>query len=185
MMPPLPSSLPLLLLLLLLGAQGSHDPKSPPSSRNSGWTFDLHSDQNQRQCMEDRTVAVNLIGHAVRPPMDCAILFSFDEGHGGHQVVRHDFVAHHTYVGTSCYLLGRMPLPSRCGCWAMHLTNKNVSCLPVMQRVTEPQLQAVPCARCCSFMTCQSVQVHVAHVSDSRAMLARDGTAKQLERGPN
>lgn len=69
--------------------QQQQTPETPAPAafwQASGWSFGSHSDQNARAYMEDRSVAIDLTGHAGLPPAERAGLFSVYDGHGGHQV---------------------------------------------------------------------------------------------------
>lgn len=125
--------------------------------------------------MEDRTVAVDLTGHAAFPPTDRAGLFSVYDGHGGHQVA--EFLADHVtaqLLSAGADAIAAEPL--RVLGNAVEDAERQL-----LVSYSEGGRTAAAGSTLCAVLLLDD-KLHVAHVGDSRAVLARGSTAKQLTR---
>lgn len=159
----------------------SADAPTPPVQQlqfwhSSGWSFGSHSEQNQRSHMEDRHIAVDLTSNAAFPSAHRAGLFCVYDGNGGHEVA--EFLAQH--VQAALLAAG-----------AEAITQRPLKALGDAVDSAERQLllsyaegnstAAAAGSTLCAVLLIDD-KLHVAHVGDSRAVLARATETKQLTR---
>jgi protein phosphatase 2C family protein 2/3 len=125
--------------------------------------------------MEDRTMAVNLTGHEALPVSDRAGLFSVYDGHGGHQVA--EFLAENVQsqlLSAGAAAIAEQPLR------VLGNAVENAE-RQLLVSYAEGDSTAAAGSTMCAVLLLDD-KLHVAHVGDSRAVLARGTAAKQLTR---
>lgn len=161
---------------MLLCCQADADfPEPQPFWKRSGWTFGSHSEQNLRSYMEDRCVAIDFTGHAAFGASDRAGLFSVYDGHGGHQVA--EFLAEHVQervLAAGATALAAEPLRVL-GDAVQDAERK------LLFSYASGDGTAAAGSTLCAVLLIDD-KLHVAHVGDSRAVLARGTSAQQLTR---
>jgi protein phosphatase 2C family protein 2/3 len=125
--------------------------------------------------MEDRTVTVDLTGHEAFPAIHRAGLFSVFDGHGGYQVA--EYLAEHVrgqLLSAGADAVASKPL--RVLGDAVEDAERHL-----LASYAEGDTTAAAGSTLCAVLLLDD-KLHVAHVGDSRAVLACSSTAKQLTR---
>jgi serine/threonine protein phosphatase PrpC len=144
-----------------------------PFWASSNWSFGSHSDQNQRQHMEDRISCRNLTQEPAFAGCRRAGFFAVFDGHAGHEAA--EYLEEHLLS----YVLASGPEQLQ----ADPLAALQAS---VLQAEREILAKFLP-ARCNAGSTLLALllvddKLHIANVGDSRAVMGRGTEAQQLTR---
>jgi serine/threonine protein phosphatase PrpC len=139
----------------------------------SNWSFGSHSDQNQRQHMEDRIACHNLTHEPAFVGCKRAGFFAVFDGHAGHEAA--EYLEEHLLS----YVLA-------CGPEQLQADPLAVLQASVLQAEREILSKFLP-ARCNAGSTLLALllvddKLHIANVGDSRAVMGRGAEAQQLTR---
>ncbi|WIA11275.1 hypothetical protein OEZ85_011399 [Tetradesmus obliquus] len=144
-----------------------------PFWANSNWSFGSHSDQNQRQHMEDRIACRNLTQEPAFTGCKRAGFFAVFDGHAGHEAA--EYLEEHLLS----YVLASAPEQLLADPLAVLQAS-------VLQAEREILAKFLP-ARCNAGSTLLALllvddKLHIANVGDSRAVMGRGSEAQQLTR---
>lgn len=139
----------------------------------SSWSFGHHSDQNQRQYMEDRISCHDLTSNAAFAECKRAGFFAVYDGHAGHEAA--EYLENHLLS----YVLSAQ---------AEELRERPLSALSAAVNRAEHEITSrFMAARCNAGSTLLALlliddKLHIANVGDSRAVLVKGTEAQQLTR---